>query len=252
MRTSRRFLRTIAGAIPTLLLLALPACDFIGPFDLSGPYEGQVVVTGGSASNWLATGETIQYTASVWHKSGGYQVVEANWSSRDPDIASVDSTGLVRALAPGFTVITAEYRGRSGVLGVQVVPNFTGMFTVRLTVDSCEAVNGFASSWCDTARGTEDTMALDLQQTRDRVAGTWRFRDAAGTFPSAQVSLLDRTGRVTLDANPVALAGAQASILLSLESDDGQSLTGTFTAQWFVTGQPGWAMTGGSISGGPR
>ncbi len=44
------------------------------------------------------------------------------WTSSNPDTASVDSSGVVRAVAPGTSLIKGEYRGRVGGMEIVVFP----------------------------------------------------------------------------------------------------------------------------------
>jgi hypothetical protein len=49
--------------------------------------------------------------------------VEAVWTSRNPEIASVTTRGTLRAHRPGRAALQAEVEGRTALLVVEVVPN---------------------------------------------------------------------------------------------------------------------------------
>lgn len=80
-----------------------------------------VAVAPGSAS--LAVGQTTQLTASVTDAAGApLRDRPIAWSSSDQGVATVSSTGLVVALAPGTATITATSGDRSASSTVAVSP----------------------------------------------------------------------------------------------------------------------------------
>lgn len=68
----------------------------------------------------LQTGDSQQFTATAKYSNGATANVssKAAWQSSNTSVASVDSTGLVTALAAGFTTITATYSGVTGSAGL--------------------------------------------------------------------------------------------------------------------------------------
>lgn len=73
------------------------------------------------SSSALTVGSTVQLTAAPRDASGntlGDRPV--SWSSSDPGVATVSGTGLVTALRPGATTITASSEGKSGSATVTV------------------------------------------------------------------------------------------------------------------------------------
>lgn len=87
---------------------------------------GPVVIT--SPEQSLAVGATYKATAVHITCSGQHRdPFIGRWTSNDTAVATVDSTGLVRALTPGMVEIQAELQFRGGTL--------TGMTDrLRLTV----------------------------------------------------------------------------------------------------------------------
>ena len=238
--------RRPAALTPALLLIVLVSCD--GPISVPDHFEGQLDIND-SYPTWLALGETIQFSASAWHRGEGYRVVPATWTSQDPSIATVDQSGLVQSVSVGRTAIAAEYGGFRDLASVTVSQNFTGTYLARLRVTSCEPVSGFPTSWCEANLGTVQTVQLDLRQTHDQVSGSWVFQNAIGTFPSSGMSTGNRTGAVTLVGASIPVADGTVSLVLRIETDDGHSLSGTFTERWQISGQPGSANIAGVVSG---
>jgi len=72
----------------------------------------------------LAVGSRYRFTAVPRNSSGDPRTdIALTWTSADPKTASVDATGLVRALKPGKTVIRAAGDGATGEAVVTVVKN---------------------------------------------------------------------------------------------------------------------------------
>jgi hypothetical protein len=71
----------------------------------------------------IQVGKNIQLTAVVCEENAiGRDITQAaNWSVRDPDVASV-SQGLVTGLKAGSTVVSATYHGLTGSAAVTVAP----------------------------------------------------------------------------------------------------------------------------------
>ncbi|HSE98144.1 MAG TPA: Ig-like domain-containing protein, partial [Blastocatellia bacterium] len=57
--------------------------------------------------------------------------VTVNWSSENPDIATVDAAGVVVGLKPGTTTIRAEADGGSGTISVNVIANPVSSLTIE-------------------------------------------------------------------------------------------------------------------------
>ncbi|MDB4909644.1 MAG: Ig domain protein group 2 domain protein [Gemmatimonadetes bacterium] len=78
-----------------------------------------VVVT--PAFDTTNVGSTVQLSASIQETNAGHGHT-ITWSSADNNIASVDSRGRVRGVAPGDVMITATTQGQSGSAQVTVLP----------------------------------------------------------------------------------------------------------------------------------
>lgn len=73
------------------------------------------------AADTLAVGATRQFTAAPLDSTGATLSARAvAWTSRDPGVASVSSTGLVTAVAPGTATVVATVEGRTATASVLV------------------------------------------------------------------------------------------------------------------------------------
>ncbi len=72
----------------------------------------------------LAAGSSHRMTAIPRNQNGDPRTdIALTWSSQNPNIASIDSAGLVRALKPGKAIIRAAGEGTTGEITVNVVKN---------------------------------------------------------------------------------------------------------------------------------
>lgn len=98
-----------------------------------GTYES-IAVTGVTLSQnslSLTVGESATLTATVTPANATAQTV--TWSSSDPDVASVDQNGVVKALREGSATITASVGGQSAACTVSVSePPYTGKYSYEV------------------------------------------------------------------------------------------------------------------------
>ena len=74
----------------------------------------------------LYTGEPIQLTFELRNADGQVEVLAGSWSSSNPAIAEVSSTGRVRALREGRVLITATNGEDIGTAQIRVLRRGTG------------------------------------------------------------------------------------------------------------------------------
>ncbi len=85
------------------------------------PIVVTVMVGPGAAQQW--PGEVLEFTVTVKDDQGREVSGRAvEWSSRHPEIAEVDASGLVTPVAAGNTIITATVDGVTGMAGITVLP----------------------------------------------------------------------------------------------------------------------------------
>jgi hypothetical protein len=85
------------------LALAALAAALAAACDAAGPEPQFRIWLTPAAAQTLAVGDTLPMVATIQGRSP----CECRWGSSDPAVATVSSAGLVRAVAPGFTTITA-------------------------------------------------------------------------------------------------------------------------------------------------
>lgn len=107
---------------PRVLLVAcsfaILSCDG-GPTEPTVPVA-QVDVAGTPAENVLLVGGTVQLTATPRAAGGAVLDRRVTWTSSDASIATVSSTGLVTAVAPGIAVMSAGAGGATGAAAIAV------------------------------------------------------------------------------------------------------------------------------------
>lgn len=111
-------LPVLSQGIGVLALFALAACRGESP-TAPPPPVASVSVSPPTAT--VAPGGTLQLTATpedaVGNPLSGHVVT---WSSTNPSVATVSSTGLVAGVAPGSTTISARSEGKAGTASVTV------------------------------------------------------------------------------------------------------------------------------------
>ncbi len=71
----------------------------------------------------LPVGQTRQFTAHAFDAAGHELSGRAvTWSTLANGVASIDGSGLLRALAEGYSDVTATVEGRTSAVGLTVVP----------------------------------------------------------------------------------------------------------------------------------
>lgn len=127
----------------------------------------------------ILPGDTRRLTAFALDDSS--RVVTGSrleWLSATPAIATVDSTGLVRAISPGSAVITVRSAGASGTATFVVAPIHKAI-VVSSTVTQALALD------------TIQLSATALDYSDRPVASTYKW-----TTSNASVATVDATGRV--------------------------------------------------------
>jgi hypothetical protein len=101
------------------------------------PHIASISVAGPAAP--LAVGSSHRLTAIPRNPSGDPRTdIVLAWNSENPNLASVDSAGLVRALKPGKAIIRATGEGVSGETTVSVVKNPVSALTVAPATSSAK------------------------------------------------------------------------------------------------------------------
>ncbi|HEX8394533.1 MAG TPA: Ig-like domain-containing protein [Longimicrobium sp.] len=186
------------------LLLAAAACD--SPSG-SGPDIASLALTPDDET--VTVGDTVRLNAVVRDDEGGAVDAQVQWTSLSPQVASVDGSGLVRALAPGTAKVVAQAEAVADTALITVqspvpVADCSAANTPQLAVGGSVTLAGAqAATLClDGAAAGAEYMLMPFFASEDM---------AAATSVSLQAS-----GNLTAPAGPpspsLALSRAAASV----------------------------------------
>ena len=88
----------------------------------------------------MEIGETLTLKATVSPSNASYDGI--TWTSTNPRVASVSTSGLVTALSEGNTTITAMAGGRTANCAITVVKGFVAVTSISLNQTSLEMIEG--------------------------------------------------------------------------------------------------------------
>lgn len=114
------------------LLLVLGACEG-GPFGTSPDDAQPLIIRPGSLG--LAIGDSVQLSAFSSGSAGAAPIAGVTWLVSHPEVATVDPSGMLRALADGHIEVTARSGGRSGRTTVMVNDQLWALRVLPETVD---------------------------------------------------------------------------------------------------------------------
>ncbi|MFL5637769.1 MAG: Ig-like domain-containing protein [Gemmatimonadaceae bacterium] len=146
-----------SGSATITVAPATPAGD--------GAPVASVRVSLGASS--LSPGQATQATAATYDSSGNILTGRSiSWSSSDAGVATISGSGIVTAVAPGTSQITATSEGKSGSTAISVTappPQSTNPGTVTdlkvIAVDS----NGVTLSFTQVDDGTGQPAKYDVR-----------------------------------------------------------------------------------------
>jgi len=191
------------------VLLAAALVLLVGSVQCSGPTEPKVKpiatvsVSRGSVS--LLVGQSAQLSATVADANGTtYTDRVVTWSSSDASKASVSSSGLVSAVAPGSATITATCEGKTSGASVTVAP--VPVATVGISAATVQLLVG-------------QTQQLTAS-SKDSAGGDLAGRSFAWQSSDATKASVSATGLVT------AVAAGTATVTVTSE---GKSATAAVT-----------------------
>ena len=120
------------------------------------------------------------------------------WSSTDPSVLTIDSTGNATAIAKGVVTITAAGTTQSATLQVQVVPNYQGTWMGTTTTAACTSIGGGFTSYCTQGLGSGQAFALSLAQTGLSVSGALTKAEPGGALSGVVSGSIGPGGDITL------------------------------------------------------
>ncbi len=164
-------------ASSVLVAILFAACGGDGP---SQPQVSSVAVTPAS-STLSAVGATVQLSAQARDAAGASVTGQsATWASDATTVATVSTTGLVTAVAPGTAAITATVAGVAG----------SAVITVNQPAQACEAPATVSlSAGQSQAFDSNDCFILPAGANGDRYRVVVTRPDSAGASSVADVTL---------------------------------------------------------------
>ncbi|MEJ2184437.1 MAG: Ig-like domain-containing protein [Gemmatimonadota bacterium] len=121
----------------------------------------------------IMVGETGQFAATTKAADGSVLAGrDVAWTSSDTTVATVDSTGLVRALAAGTTLIAATAEGRSASATLTVLPFSWANVALGNAHTCARSSNGDAYCWGNGAYGQIGNGSTEDRSTPVAVTGT--------------------------------------------------------------------------------
>jgi hypothetical protein len=110
------------------------------------------------------------------------------WTSSDPTLLTVDTTGNATGIASGHVTLSASAdTGQKASLAVQVVPVYGGTWAGNVTVIGCKDLVGFAAAgYCSRTIGAIQAFTMTLSQTNSNtgnvVSGTFTKGEGGNTL----------------------------------------------------------------------
>ena len=179
-----------AGSALLFSALALTACQDGLP---SEPLPAAVTLAVKPVETEMPDGSTMQYQPVLLDQAGNRMTrlptgTRLRWSVSDPSIATIDDTGLVRALEPGRVTVTAEL---VAVATGDVVPSAT----VTTTGNGNGVGNAGSNGGGKGLVGHASLNVTAVAKSMETVAGNGQTGVTGAILPdSLAVRLLDRQG----------------------------------------------------------
>jgi hypothetical protein len=132
----------------------------------------------------LLVGNSQAISATAFYSDGTSAPITPTWSSSNTGVASVDSSGIVRALSGGSATVTASFSGQSASASVRSIPNYSGRWYGGYKIVSCSAPARWGQSYCNIIAGPTGSIyniELNLGMSGSTVTGSWRRGQLQGS-----------------------------------------------------------------------
>jgi len=160
-----------------------------------------------SGPDILLTGVPASYIATATLSDGSAPTVSPVWSTDDPGVATIDSSGRLQGRTHGSTNVIATYEGRTTSRLVRIVANYggtwNGSFVIRACTDRGDLVD-HDGGWCRSGFGRVGNVVSGVSMTL--VQGGANLSEITGTYGYYLETI---SGVVTADGR-LSLAGTLA------------------------------------------
>ena len=175
------------------------------------PAPTAIVISPSGAS--LSPGQSAQLSAEVRDASGGVVTRAVSWSSSNPTVATVSSSGAVTAIAAGTASVTAAAEGVSASVPVTVAAPSTSVASVSVTLQHATVLAGQGTQATAVARnalgevlagGTLTWSSTDDELASVSATGVVTTKKAGSVTIIATVNGVNGTQSLTINAPPAA------------------------------------------------
>jgi YVTN family beta-propeller protein len=199
-----------------------------------------------SSTTITSLNATQQFTATI--KDGNNQSMAGkpvDWSSDKPEIASVDSNGLVKAIANGSAIIKAKANGASGELTVLVdqAVHSISVAPAEATLNSIGDIQEFTATLKDAGGTAVTGKTIEWSSNNTEVAEVDASTGSATAKANGVAEIKATVGSKTATAT-LTVAQAVSTIQISPESKTFDSLDETATFTVTAKDAKGNAITG--------
>lgn len=196
------------------------------------------------AGGTIFIGREVQFEARETLSNGTTRTATgATWGSDAPAVATVSSTGLVRAVSAGEATIFAD-AGSRGTLRIRVYPSFAGLWGGSEVLTSCQGTGRLAELCAEFTPGDVAMHASSFTQTDATVNASI---DAGDNTYARMTGTISVGGELELPSAPVLPADPEVALEVQnwrSRSDVPGAMTGTYEILVTVTGVAGSARVG--------
>lgn len=200
----------------------------------------------------MEIGETLTLKATVSPSNASYDGI--TWTSTNPKVASVTTSGLVTALSEGNTTITVMAGGRTASCAITVVKGFVAVTSISLNKTSLEMIEGESETLVATVfpeNATDKTVIWTSSNESVVIVkdGTvTAVKEGEGTI-SAKVS--DKTAKCTIVVLKKTIAVESIELdktILSLVEGDTKTLVATVKPENATDKTITWSSSNNSVA----
>jgi len=174
----------------------------------------------------LATGQTTQATVVATSADGSVVGGHADFSSQNPSIATVSSSGVVTALTAGVSMIQATVSSRAASATLTVRSPISPVAMVAVTLDSTSLTIGDSAKASASAKDSAGNLISGLTITWGSASPTVATVSSTGMVTAVTPGSATIEGTVSGKTGSVSLSvgtGSGSTVLASHDFNDGKS-----------------------------